>query len=93
MHDVALVEDTARAVGAMLGAMVGNVLGSAVQNDRHYHVARRFPTAKGLSDFWRFDVSQEPVSHGCYTGQSLSGAWGYEDDQVRDACMKSSNVR
>lgn len=69
-HDVSLAEDKTRAVGMMLGAMAGNVLGSAVQNDRHYQVVRRFPTARGLSDFWRFDISNEPIAHGCYTGET-----------------------
>lgn len=102
-------EDESRCVGAMLGAMCGNVLGAAVQNDRHYQVGvrcsiqdpaclpsslslmllaarfrhlpvccpcclshqvvRRFPT--GLTDFWSFDVSNEPLAFGCYSGARL----------------------
>jgi hypothetical protein len=57
---------TERATGAMLGAMVGNVLGAPVWGDRHWQVTRRFPS--GLTDFWRFDIGDEPVPFGHYTG-------------------------
>ena len=53
-------------MGAMLGAMCGNVLGAPVQNDRHYQVTRRFPN--GLTSFWRWDASEQPASYGHYTG-------------------------
>ncbi|KAG1664769.1 hypothetical protein FOA52_013621 [Chlamydomonas sp. UWO 241] len=59
-------ELTERATGAMLGAMVGNVLGAPVWGDRHWQVTRRFPS--GLTDFWRFDIGDEPVPFGHYTG-------------------------
>lgn len=55
-----------RCVGAMLGAMCGNVLGAPVEHDRHWMVTRRFP--QGLTDFWRWDTSQHPTSYGHYTG-------------------------
>jgi hypothetical protein len=59
-------QETSRCMGAMLGAMCGNVLGAPVQNDRHWMVMKRWPD--GLTDFWRFDVGPDAVPHGHYTG-------------------------
>ncbi|GAX77982.1 hypothetical protein CEUSTIGMA_g5424.t1 [Chlamydomonas eustigma] len=59
-------EETSKCMGAILGAMCGNVLGAPVQNDRHWVVMKRWPD--GLTDFWRFDVGPDAVPFGHYTG-------------------------
>ena len=55
-----------RAVGCLVGAMCGNVLGAPVHHDRHWMAVRRFPD--GLVDFWKYDIGEHPVGHGQYTG-------------------------
>ncbi len=50
----------------MLGAMSGCVLGAPFENDRHFRITRMHP--QGVLDFWHFDLAQQPVPYGHYTG-------------------------
>jgi ADP-ribosylglycohydrolase len=56
----------AKAIGTMLGAMSGNVLGAPFEHDRHFRITRMHPY--GILDFWHFDLAQQPVPYGHYTG-------------------------
>lgn len=46
--------------------MCGSALGAPHQNDRAYQVVRRRPD--GPTDFYRYDMSRQPVEYGHYTG-------------------------
>ncbi|KXZ53700.1 hypothetical protein GPECTOR_6g617 [Gonium pectorale] len=60
------VSDESKAVGLLLGAMCGNVLGAPHQYERHYQVTRM--RGNGVTDFWRYDIGEQPLQYGQYTG-------------------------
>lgn len=61
-------EDRAR--GLLLAAMCGNVLAAPIDTERQFRIARMFP--QGLTDFWKYDISEWPLPYGHYTGDYAS---------------------
>ncbi|GFR51479.1 hypothetical protein Agub_g13889 [Astrephomene gubernaculifera] len=65
-HSQLPISDESKAIGCLLGAMCGNVLGAPHQDDRHFQVVRQ--RRNGVTDFWRYDIGPHPVQYGHYTG-------------------------
>ncbi|KAG2429788.1 hypothetical protein HXX76_010572 [Chlamydomonas incerta] len=60
------VAEEDKAVGCLLGAVVGNVLAAPYQGDRHFEVIRL--RRNGVTNFWKYDIGAHPVLYGQYTG-------------------------
>ncbi|KAG2495001.1 hypothetical protein HYH03_006934 [Edaphochlamys debaryana] len=85
-----------RAVGMLLGAMCGNVLGAPHQDERQYQVVSVRRT--GVTDFWKYDFGPDAVPYGEYTGEmcnllavaaSLVACNGAHPDALREAIVGS----
>lgn len=59
-----------RVAGALVGAMCGNALGLPMEPERHYRITRLFP--HGLTNFWQFDISNQPVAPGHVSGDLVT---------------------
>ena len=59
-------QSEARAVGAFVGALCGNCLGSLTVSERAYKVPFRFPN--GITAFHSYDFGEEPMRYGQHDG-------------------------